>query len=126
MPGKHFVMMRPPDMISTFLFQNADDMPDAVSRRILEQDMYMVLVCLHSLDIPMMAFCRLKEHLFYVDSKAADKDWFPIFRNQNKVYQQFCFVVSTVMVPVLCIKSGEIFVHKIIITEHMFIFSIYM
>jgi hypothetical protein len=58
-------------MISAFLFQNADDMSDTVSWRILQQDMYMVFICLHSLDIPMMAFCRFKEHLFYVDSKEA-------------------------------------------------------
>ena len=123
MPGKHFVVMRPPNMISAFLFQNADDMPDTVSRRILEQDMYMVFICLHSLDIPMMAFCRLKEHLFYVTFKAAGKYWLPIFRNKNKVCQQFCFAASTVMIPVLCIQSGEVSVHKIIIPEHMFIFQ---
>jgi hypothetical protein len=57
MPGKRFVMMCPPDIISAFLFQNADDMPDTVSWRILQQDMYMVFIRLHSLNIPMMAFC---------------------------------------------------------------------
>ena len=57
MLGKHFVMMRSPNMISAFLFQNADDRSDTVSWRILQQDMYMVFIRLHSLNIPMMAFC---------------------------------------------------------------------
>ncbi len=52
MLGKHFVMMRSPNRISAFLFQNADDRSDTVSWRILQQDMYMVFITFFSRNPP--------------------------------------------------------------------------
>ena len=64
-------MMRPLEILLLFRFEDADEMPDAVCWRVLQHDMYMVFSRLHSLNIPLMAFCCLKEYLFYFDAEAA-------------------------------------------------------
>ena len=56
------------DMIGTFLFQNTDDTFDAVVRRILKKNMYVVSVGLHCLNIPVMTFCTFVQQLFNSDT----------------------------------------------------------
>ena len=65
--------IHPPGVIGTFLFENAGDVLNTICRRILQQDVDMILIDFHSFDIPMMTIRRLKDQLFYISTEVANK-----------------------------------------------------
>ena len=72
----------------------------AVGRWVLKQYMYMILVCFHTLYIPMVPFRRFENQLFYIGGESAGEQRLPIFRHKYQMYKKLCFVVPSMMVAV--------------------------
>lgn len=111
MPFQNICMMSP-RVIRAFLLQSADDISHTDRRRILQQDMYMVPVCLHGVNIPMMPPGRFEYQLLCVLPDTSGQDRLPILCDKYQMYEETRLIMRSVMIAISIMQMYKISAHK--------------
>ena len=84
-------------MVCGLLLQRRDDPRNGVRWIVCEQNMDVILVRLHTPDVPVVLPADIKQGLFDVVPEVADEQLPPILRNKYEMDHQKVFVMATVL-----------------------------
>lgn len=78
----------------------------------MQQDMYMVPVCLHGVNIPMMPPGRFEYQLLCVLPDTSGQDRLPILCDKYQMYEETRLIMRSVMIAISIMQMYKISAHK--------------
>ena len=82
----------------TILFECRNNLYYRIGWVVLKQDVYMVSICLHAFNVPVVFYACLVQGLLNIITELSIQYFLAILGHQNDVYHQKIFVMSPVLI----------------------------